>query len=172
MAPSSRLTAERLKAWRLILETYDAVIDLLEDELEKQQRLPLTWYDVLVQLSEAPRRRLRMVELADALLVSRSGLTRLVDGMEEAGLVRRHRSSSDRRVINVELLPSGRERMRRAWPVLRRTLEEHFSRYLEEDEVRVLGSALSKVVTAARSARAAAGRSTREAKATATTATR
>lgn len=157
----SRLTPERLKTWRLLLETYDAVVDLLEDELMRQQGFPLTWYDVLVQLNEAPGGRLRMVDLADALLVSRSGLTRLVDAMERADLIRRHRSTSDRRVINVELRPAGRERMRGAWPVLRRMLEEHFSRHLTDGEVRVLGSALSKIAAAARTARAAARRPSR-----------
>ena len=90
---------ERLAVWRLLLETHAAVVDRLSRELEAESDLPLTWYDVLLQLSGAPGGRLRMRDLAEAVLLSRSGLTRLVDRMEAAGLVCREAHPSDGRAL-------------------------------------------------------------------------
>lgn len=150
---TTRASGAPLRAWRLILETYDAVVDLLESDLRRERGLPLAWYDVLVQLNEAAERRLAMNELADAVLISRSGLTRLVDGMEGAGLVERQASRRDRRVIHVALTEVGRERLRSGWPVVRRTLETHFVRHLRDADVQALISALTRVVNGVRAAR-------------------
>jgi hypothetical protein len=72
----------QLGAWVAFLEAHARVFELLERELRDEEELHLTWYDVMVHLSAAPDRRLRMQELADAILLSKSGLTRLVDRMD------------------------------------------------------------------------------------------
>src|SRR6478735_8933615 len=104
---------ERLRAWRLYFESALALLDLLNAELEQDVGLPMRWYDVLVHLEETPD-GLRMNELADRILYSKSGFTRVVDRMEEAGLVRRVRPENDRRSIFVVLTDEGRERMEEA----------------------------------------------------------
>ena len=76
-------------AWRRFLRAHALVTRRLENDLMAEHQLPLACYDVLVQLVEAPDRRLRMTELAERVLLSRSGLTRLVDRLEREGLVRR-----------------------------------------------------------------------------------
>ncbi|MBK8561612.1 MAG: MarR family transcriptional regulator [Dehalococcoidia bacterium] len=86
-----------MAAWRTFLTAHARVTALLEDELQRERELPLTWYDVLLHLREAPERRLRMTELAAAVLLSKSGLTRLVDRMYAAGLVNRSPDGDDRR---------------------------------------------------------------------------
>ena len=140
----------QLAAWRLLLEAHAATTELLEHELVAERGLPLTRYDVLLNLAEAPGGRLRMQELSASLLLSKSGLSRLVDRMVEAGLVRRERCQDDRRGWFAVLTDQGRSALRRAAPVHLRGIHEHFARHLEPGEVQVLTAALSRVVAAAR----------------------
>lgn len=150
MTPNTPAHDDRLAAWRLILESRALLTDLLGEELERERGLSLTWYDALLHLNEAPDRRLAMNELAERVVISRSGLTRVVDGLEEAGLVRREPSHTDRRVTQVALTPEGRETLRQAWPVHRRGIEAHFSGYVGQKEARTIVAALTRVVAAAR----------------------
>src|SRR2546430_8551785 len=83
------LTPSRLNAWGAFLTAHKALETILSRELESACGLPLTWFDALAQLRMAPARRLTMTQLATALLFSKSGLTRLIDRMVEAGLVQR-----------------------------------------------------------------------------------
>jgi DNA-binding MarR family transcriptional regulator len=140
---------ERLRAWRLFFESALAVIDVLERELERDAGFPLPWYDVLVQLEDAPEGR-RMNELADRILYSKSGLTRVVDRMEKAGLVRRVRPENDRRSIFVSLTEEGRETMERARRHHRHGIEQHFASHLSDADVKALTRALEKVSAHAR----------------------
>jgi DNA-binding MarR family transcriptional regulator len=135
-------------AWRSFLEAHAVVTDALARELEEERGLPLPWYDVLVQLSEAPGQELRMAELARSVLLSKSGLTRLVDRMENAGLVERRPCDADGRGLLAALTPDGRDTLRRAAPVHLRGIEEHFARYLTEAEARTLRSVFAKILRA------------------------
>jgi DNA-binding MarR family transcriptional regulator len=144
----------QLAAWRLLLEAHATTTELLERELVAERGLPLSRYDVLLNLSEAPEGRRRMQELSASVLLSKSGLSRLVDRMVEAGLVRRERCQDDRRGWYAVLTDQGRSALRRAAPVHLRGVHEHFTRHLDPEEVRVLTAALSKVVAAARAAAA------------------
>jgi DNA-binding MarR family transcriptional regulator len=145
-----------LAAWRLLLETHKAVTELLEHELVSERGLPLSRYDVLLNLAEAPDGRLRMQELSASVLLSKSGLSRLVDRMVEAGLVRREQCQADRRGWYAVLTDQGRSDLRRAAPIHLRGIQEHFARHLAADEVQALVAALGRVVAAARSHRSAA----------------
>jgi DNA-binding MarR family transcriptional regulator len=140
----------QLAAWRLLLEAHATVTELLENELVAARGLPLNRYDVLLNLAEAPGGRLRMQELSASVLLSKSGLSRLVDRMVEAGLVRRERCEDDRRGWFAVLTDQGRSTLRRAAPVHLRGIQEHFVRLLKPDEVQVLATALARVVAAAR----------------------
>lgn len=131
------------------LRAHADVTRMLEEELEMQRGLPLTWYDVLAQLQAAPNGRLRMQELAESVLLSKSGLTRLFDRMERQGLVRREPCYDDRRGTLAVITPAGRGALRRAAPVHLRGIEEHFAAHLTDEEARTLQSALSKVLQAA-----------------------
>jgi DNA-binding MarR family transcriptional regulator len=134
-----------MKAWRAFLTAHARVTAVLETELQQERALPLAWYDVLLQLREAPDRRLRMTELAGAVLLSKSGLTRLVDRMCAAGLVDRSADSADRRGRWVTLTEAGRARLREAAPVHLRGIAEHFTDQLSEADARVLAAALSSI---------------------------
>src|SRR3954462_4899923 len=140
---------ERLRAWRLFFESSLALIDVLDSELEGDTGLPLRFYDVLVHLEETPD-GLRMNELAERILYSKSGLTRVIDRMEQAGLVRRVRPENDRRSILVVLTDQGRETMEQARGRHRHAIEEHFSSHLSDTDVKALTRAFEKVSTHAR----------------------
>jgi DNA-binding MarR family transcriptional regulator len=113
-----------------------------------ETELPLTWYDVLVALVGAPEHRLRLRELAHEVLLSRSGLTRLVDRLEAAGLLRREPDPTDRRGAFAVLTEAGYEALRRTWPLYARGIQDHFARHLEADEAAILARALQRVADA------------------------
>jgi DNA-binding MarR family transcriptional regulator len=137
-------TSEQLAAWRTFLTCAFALIDILDAELQAECGLSLRWYDVLVQLEEAEH-PVRMNELASRILASKSGLTRVIDRMEEAGLVRRERPEHDRRVIEVVLTDEGSAALRAARVVHRRGIYQHFASQLDERAVAGLSRQLGKV---------------------------
>src|SRR4051794_3330112 len=138
------LSRERLLAWRLYFESALALTDVLDAELERDAGIPLRWYDVLVHLEEFPE-GLRMNELAGRILYSKSGFTRVVDRLEEAGLVQRIRPDNDRRSILVVLTDKGRTTIEEARRLHHRAIGEHFSQHLSDDDVVALTQALEKV---------------------------
>jgi DNA-binding MarR family transcriptional regulator len=139
--------AAQLRAWRAFLEAHARVTERLERELRDEQGLPLAWYDVLVHLHEATEHRLRMQDLAGEVLLSKSGLTRLIDRMERAGLVRRAACTEDRRGTFAELTAQGREMLRRTSPTHLRGVAEHFAAHLDDDESAVLERVLTRVAS-------------------------
>src|SRR5205814_3061103 len=121
----------------------------LNRELEAACGLPLRWFDVLTQLHLTPHKRLSMTELANAVLLSKSGLTRLVDRIEEAGLVRRAAAPGDRRSLLIVLTPSGAKALKRAAPIHADGIRRHFVAYVRDSEAAAVEAALSRVAAAA-----------------------
>src|SRR3954470_18878905 len=124
-------SSERLQAWRLFFESSLALTDLLDRELEDTEGIPMRWYDVLVHLEESPQ-GIPMDELADRILYSKSGFTRVVDRMEDAGLVRRVRPPNDRRTILVLPTDKGTQTMQDARRHHRDGIERHFAQHLTD----------------------------------------
>jgi DNA-binding MarR family transcriptional regulator len=135
----------RLATWRAFLRAHARVVRELEHELANDQDLALADYDVLVQLSAAEDRRLRMSELADRLLLSRSGATRLIDRLVADGLVERVSCESDRRGQWASLTDAGYERLRRAAPTHLRGIAAHFLDRLSPEEVATLEPVLGRL---------------------------
>ena len=140
---------ERLRSWRLYIESALALLDVLDAELEHAVGITQRWYDLLVHLEESPE-GIRMNELAERILYSKSGFTRVVDRMEEAGLVRRVRPDHDRRSILVVLTDNGAGTMERARRYHRHGIEQHFSQHLTDADIKALTRALEKISTHAR----------------------
>jgi DNA-binding MarR family transcriptional regulator len=136
--PRSTPNREQLAAWRTFLRAHASITRALEAELVAEQDLSLASYDVLVQLAEAPDRRLRMTELADAVLLSRSGVTRLVDRLEKGGLVARCPVESDGRGVAARLTDAGLDRLRTASRTHLRGVAQHFVNRLDEADLRTL----------------------------------
>jgi DNA-binding MarR family transcriptional regulator len=131
-------TREQLASWRSFLRAHATLVRVLETELEAEQQLSLAAYDVLVQLAEAPDRRLRMTELADAVLLSRSGVTRLVDRLEKIGLVARCPVESDGRGVAARLTEAGLNRLRIASRTHLAGVVRHFVNRLDEEDLAAL----------------------------------
>lgn len=132
-------TRAELGAWRSFLRAHARITRCLETELVAEQRLSLAAYDVLVQLAEAPRHRMRMTDLADAVLLSRSGVTRLVDRLERAGLVSRLRSDEDGRGVVAVLSERGGQRLQVATNTHWSGVVRHFAAVISPEELDLLG---------------------------------
>lgn len=137
---------QRLEAWKSFLQAHATLIDRLESELQRDASLPLTWYDVLVQLNRVPEQRLRLQDLGRALVISKSGLTRRIDRMEEAGLVERRHCSEDARGVYAVLTAKGNNVLEASAPIHLRGVQKHFARHLSDEEAAALQSAFTKVL--------------------------
>jgi DNA-binding MarR family transcriptional regulator len=135
-----------MTAWRRFLRAHALLMRRLESDLLVEQKLPLAMYDVLVQLVEAPDRRLRMSELAERVLLSRSGLTRLVDRLEREGLVRREACEDDARGLFTVITPDGVDRLRAASPTHLRGIAQHAVGRLADDEAAQLSALLGRML--------------------------
>lgn len=144
-----RLDAPYLEAWKGLLRAHDRVVSSIEARLAAADCIPLTSYDVLLELRSAPDDRLRMADLADRVLLSRSGLTRHVDRLERDGMIRRESAESDRRGTVAVLTPAGRAALRRAWPVYAEGIAAEFAAALEPDEAATIAAALTRVAAGA-----------------------
>ncbi len=144
---ANSLSRRELNAWRGLLSTHSALIARLDSELEREHGLPLTSYEVLLQLSEEPSHSLRMGTLAERLFLSRSGLTRLIDRLAKAGLVEREVCESDRRGYYATLTPEGERRFAEARPTHLRGVREHFLAKLEPEDLDALARAWERVGT-------------------------
>jgi DNA-binding MarR family transcriptional regulator len=133
-----------LAAWSALLRAHATLMRQLEADLEKQTGLALADFDVLAQLA-AGGGELRMTELANRALISRSGMTRRVARMVDEGLVRRAEADTDGRGIVVVLTDAGGARLAETAPVHARGIARHFVSRLDDEELAVLESALNKV---------------------------
>jgi DNA-binding MarR family transcriptional regulator len=133
-----------LAAWRAFLHGHLVLTGVLGREMEAETGLPLTWYDVLLNLNEAGG-RLRMQELARSIVLSKSGLTRLVDRMVSAGYLCREPAEGDRRGLLAVLTPAGRDALRTAAPVHLRGIEQHFGRLVSAEEATVVRDVFERV---------------------------
>lgn len=140
------LSDQQFEAWKAFIRAQSQVLKVLSDELEAEQGIPLTFFDVLAQLSQAGG-RLRMSELADAVLLSRSGVTRVVDRMVRTGLVRREQCPEDRRSLYAALTPKGTRALEQALPVHVRGIADHFGRHLSDEEAKTMAAALGRMLS-------------------------
>ncbi|QDQ96518.1 MarR family winged helix-turn-helix transcriptional regulator [Tomitella fengzijianii] len=142
--------ARSLRVWRDMLFAHSIIVQELGEELAEQAGLTLAQYDVLLRLRDSADGAMRMGELAEGVLVTTSGLTRVVDKLESAGLVERVRLSTDRRGVRVSLTGAGRDRLRDAARVHREGIRRHFTRHITDDELPALESFFSRLFTEAR----------------------
>jgi DNA-binding MarR family transcriptional regulator len=137
---------ERLGAWLNLIQANRIVSDVLEEHVEAAAGLSLAEHEVLIRIGFSPDGRLRMADLASLLLVSKSGVTRLVDRVEQAGLVKREFSPNDRRVTFASITDAGRAALDRANPAFARALDQAFSQHMNDSDVACLRAALRKVL--------------------------
>ncbi len=140
--------ASSVATWRAFLAAHTTLVEAIERELGQAGLPPLGWYDVLFALEEAPRRRLRMAELSRAVVLSRSNLTRLVDRLEAAGLLRRAAVPGDRRGAYAVLSAEGAKLRQRMWPVYADCIQNHFARHIDAAEAKTLRDVFARLLGA------------------------
>lgn len=131
----AELAPVELAAWRGLLRVHAALVKALDAELAAEHDLPLSSYEVLITLQAATGHRCRMAELADRVLLSRSGMTRLVDRLEREGLLQRSSCSSDGRGCFAVLTEAGEELLARARPTHLEGVRERFLRHFSAEEL-------------------------------------
>jgi DNA-binding MarR family transcriptional regulator len=142
---STKLSDTEMRAWQALLHAHHQVVDTLDRELEEEHDLTLAEYDVLLRLARAPDRALRMTELAGRVLMSPSGLTRLVDRLETRGLAKRREDDRDGRVTFARLTEAGRRELRAAARTHLRGIRRHFTAMLTEKQLRDVAASLEAV---------------------------
>ena len=145
-AAAPQLSPEELNAWRGLLRVHAALVKALDAELAAHHDLPLSSYEVLITLQAAPGRRCRMAELADRVLLSRSGMTRLVDRLEREGLLERHNCTSDGRGCFAVLTQTGEDLLARARPTHLHCVRRGFLRHFEGEELGAMAAWWDRVV--------------------------
>ncbi|MFH5208802.1 MarR family winged helix-turn-helix transcriptional regulator [Antrihabitans sp. NCIMB 15449] len=143
--PESSLSPEHESAWRSWLRAHALLVRDLDTELRAAHGLSLLTYDALVQLSEAPGRRLHMKDLADALVYSTSGLTRVVDNLERAGFARREIDPDNRRAILVTLTEHGLNVLEKAWSTHVRGVRRHFADHVTNSQARTVATVFGRI---------------------------
>jgi DNA-binding MarR family transcriptional regulator len=139
---------ESTAAWSALLRVHAALTPALDRELQAAHGLPLTWYDVLLELNAAPGRRLTMSQLGAVAVVSRSRVSRVVDELVSAGLVTREANPDDKRSAYAAITTLGRSRLRTAAPTYLSGIERHFTSHLSSAEAAAVAAALEKVLAA------------------------
>jgi DNA-binding MarR family transcriptional regulator len=137
------------EAWGSLSRTHAAVSQRLQEALAVGDLPPLPWYEVLATVAEAPEQRMRMGDLAEALVITRGGLTKLVDRLVKAGLLERTFCETDRRVSYATLLPAGIHMLQEMRPVIVGELEVAFSAKLSVTQANELRDTLDSVRSSA-----------------------
>lgn len=140
------LDRERERAWRAVLKGQALLMARLDTDLRTRAGMSLSEYDVLVQLSEAPDRKLPMAELANAVVFSRSGLTRMIDSMERRSLVTREHSRTDRRSWFAVITADGQAALRSAWQVHGAGVRDHFAAHTTTEQARALAHVFGSII--------------------------
>lgn len=133
------------EAWGALARTHAAVSQRLQEALAQGDFPPLPWYEVLAAVAEAPEQRLRMGDLAEALVITRGGLTKLVDRLIKAGLLERTFCETDRRVSYATLLPAGAELLEEMRPLVRAELAVSFTANLSVAEAEALRETMERI---------------------------
>ncbi len=137
------------EAWGALTRTHAAVTQRLQEALAQGDYPPLPWYEVLAAVAEAPDQRMRMGDLAEVLVITRGGLTKLVDRLVKAGLLERTFCETDRRVSYATLLPAGRELLAEMRPVIVGELQIAFSANISAEQANELRETLDGIRTTA-----------------------
>jgi DNA-binding MarR family transcriptional regulator len=148
------LPETHLEAWRKYYGSFWRVFAAIEADLAAAGLPSLSWYDALYELYMAPDRQLRMNELARGAILSRSGLTRLVDKLEKEKLLERRACPTDGRVQHARLTDKGVDVLRKIWPVYRAGIAKYFAAHLSDAEAKQVAAMFGRVVEAAEPANA------------------
>jgi DNA-binding MarR family transcriptional regulator len=138
------------RAWYSTLRAHSAIMEVFERELMAATGISLAWYDVLALLYLAPNNSMRMCDLADEVLTSRSWLTRKIDQLVNAGLVERVAADDDGRGVAARLTREGKKTFIKIERVHSKSIDDHFSSQVSTNEARILIDAMDRIASSAR----------------------
>src|SRR5690349_11899036 len=147
-------------AWRGLLIAHSRLVPAVEADLRAAGQIALSWYDVLLELNAAPERRLRMSELGQRVVLSRTRVSRIVDELTAAGLAERQPDQADGRSSFAVLTAAGRDALRRAWPVYREAIRRHLAAGLTVQQCHELAALLDQVIKVSEAVPLVTGRRT------------
>lgn len=145
-ADARAIETQGVEAWELLLRVHAALVPRLSRHVEEATGLPLSWYDVLLELNRAPGHRLHMTKLSEQVVLSRTRVSRIVDAMVGAGLVCKDTDPDDQRATFAILTPQGRTAFRRAAPVYLAGIDQFFSSHLSDAHVSAIIAGLARVL--------------------------
>ncbi|NQE38268.1 MarR family winged helix-turn-helix transcriptional regulator [Microcoleus asticus] len=148
MTAKPKLDNLRNSVWRLFITANVKLLDRMGEKFSQAGLPSMDWYDVLLTLKEAPEYRLRLSDLAQKALLSRSNLTHLVDRLEKAGLLYRKRCPSDRRGTYAVLTEAGLAMQQQMWTVYAEGIAEYFACHLDDEELQVMQQVLKRMLAA------------------------
>lgn len=148
---AARLSKTHNLAWRKLLSTHVVLIEQIEKALTDADLPPLAWYDILFAISEAPERKLRLYELAQSVLLSRSNVTRIVTRLEKAGLLQREQCDSDYRGSFAVISTKGLVMLEQMWLVYEAAIVKGFAHHLDVNDAKLLIRLLNHVVCSSNS---------------------
>jgi len=143
---NENLEPRMLDAWRGFLFANAKVVRALDTDMVEQHGLSMTWFDLLSRIKQAPGQRLRMHQLEEASLFTRSGITGLADRLENAGFVRRERSVEDRRGVYLAITQAGIDKIDEVWPDHQLSIQNHFAQHLDPEDVKALQATTQKIL--------------------------
>lgn len=146
MNTNVKLDSLQNSVWRLFITANVRLLERIEEKFAQAELPPMEWYDVLLTLKEATDHRLRLSELADKVLLSRSNLTRLVDRLEKASLLYRESCPNDRRGTFAVLSEGGVVMQEKMWTVYAEGISEYFACHLDDEEMKVLQRVLQRML--------------------------
>lgn len=141
-------SAAQTELWGSLMRGQALLADAVSDRLEADAGIPLAWYEVLAVLADAPDGALRMQDLSQSMWLSKSGLTRLCDRIEEVGYLSRKSCPTDRRGTFAVITAAGRAKVREARPIFSRASQDLFLQHLSQRERDALRSAMNKIIGA------------------------
>jgi DNA-binding MarR family transcriptional regulator len=133
-------------AWARLLRAQQALLERVEADLKAAELPPLAWYDVLLELSREQSGRLRQFEVCDKVLLSKYNLSRLLDRLEDEGLVKRQQCKEDGRGAVVTITAAGRALQKKMWPVYEHAIDQHFARHLSAREAEQLAELMRRLI--------------------------
>lgn len=146
MASKPKLDNQRNSVWRLFITVNVKLLDRIGEQFAQAGLPSMDWYDVLLMLKQAPDHSLRLSELAQKALLSRSNLTHLVDRLEKAGLLYRKQCPRDRRGIYAVLTEAGLEMQQQMWAVYSEGIADYFGSQLDDEELKVMQRILERML--------------------------
>ncbi len=143
---NAKLTQAAIESWARLIRAQQLLIERVESDLTAAELPPLAWYDVLLEINREDSGQLRQFEIGDKVLLSKYNVSRLLDRLENEGLVERQRCEQDRRGANVIITKSGKALLKKMWVVYERGLEQYFSRHLSKQEIEQLAVLTARLI--------------------------